>query len=281
MTVTDAKGCNQSKQFSIIRQQALNVTVKTETIADCDIQEVKQKFEAQVTGGVPPYVMHWSSGTVSGANNQFMETSQNGTILLLVTDSVGCTTNYSFNVVVPEFESPEFDVESEQFTIHGAFSIEDPILFTNNSTGNYTSITWNFGDGAVSTEENPIHVYTRPGTYLVTQTIVYPFGCTIVHKMTLEITKGYRLIPPTGFTPNDDGINDYFAPLFSGLDNVEMSVYDSWGEMIYYEKGASLKGWNGKLKNKDAENGNYYFKVTGTTFYGATVTENGAFTLIK
>ncbi len=281
VTVTDAKGCSQSKQFSIIRQQALNVTVKTETIADCDIQEVKQKFEAQVTGGVPPYLMHWSSGTVSGANNQFMETGQNGAILLLVTDSVGCTTNYSFNVVVPEFESPEFDVESEQFTIHGAFSIEDPILFTNNSTGNYTSITWNFGDGAVSTEENPIHVYTRPGTYLVTQTIVYPFGCTIVHKMTLEITKGYRLIPPTGFTPNDDGINDYFAPLFSGLDNVEMSVYDSWGEMIYYEKGASLKGWNGKLKNKDAENGNYYFKVTGTTFYGATVTENGAFTLIK
>jgi len=281
VVVTDAKGCTQNRQFSIIRQQALTIAVKTDTIADCENQEVKQKFEAQVTGGVPPYQMHWSSGTVSGANNQFMETSQNGTIVLLVTDSVGCTDSYTFNVVVPEFDSPEFDVESEQFTIHGAFSIQDPILFINNTTGNYTSITWNFGDGAVSTEENPIHVYTRPGTYVVTQTIVYPFGCTIVHKMTLEITKGYRLIPPNGFTPNGDGINDYFAPLFSGLENVELSVYDTWGEMIYYEKGTSLKGWNGKLKNRDAENGNYYFKVTGTTFYGATVTENGPFTLIK
>jgi len=281
VTVTDAKGCSQNKQFSVIRQQALNVTVKTETIADCDIQEVKQKFEAQVTGGVPPYHMTWSSGTVSGANNQFMETSQNGAILLLVTDSVGCTTNYSFNVDVPEFYSEEFDVTSDYFTIHGEFSIQDPIQFFNNSTGNYSSISWTFGDGGSSLEENPIHIYPRAGTYVVTQTIVYPFGCTIVYKMTLEITKGYRLIPPTGFTPNDDGINDNFAPLFSGLESVELSIYDTWGEMIFYEKGETLKGWNGKLKNRDAENGNYYFKVKGTTFYGETVNEHGAFTLIK
>lgn len=281
VAVTDARGCTQNRQFSVTRQQALEIKVLASTVADCEAQEVRQRFEAQVTGGIPPYTMTWSSGTVSGANNQTMETSQNGTILLYVTDSVGCTEDYSFNVVVPEFESPEFDVDAEHFTVHGVFSIQDPILFINNTTGNYTNITWNFGDGAVSTEENPIHIYTRPGTYLVTQTIVYPFGCTIVHRMTLEITKGYRLIPPTGFTPNNDGINDHFAPLFSGLDNVELSIYDTWGEMIYYEKGASLKGWDGKLKNKDAENGNYYFKIIGTTFYGVRVTENAPFTLIK
>ena len=281
VTVTDARGCTQSRTFSVIRPQVLTINVITDTFADCDAQLVKQRFEARISGGVPPYTLAWSSGTVSGANNQFMETSQNGTVILRVTDSAGCIDQYSFNVDVPQFESPEFDVESEQFTVYGAFSVQDPILFTNNSTGDYTSITWNFGDGAVSTEENPIHVYTRPGTYLVTQTIVYPFGCTIVHKMTLEITKGYRLIPPTGFTPNGDGINDHFAPLFSGLENVEFSIYDTWGAMIYYEKGNSLKGWDGNLKNKPAENGNYYFKVAGTTFYGAIVTENGPFTLIK
>jgi len=281
VTVTDARGCIQGRMFSVIRPQVLNINVITDTFADCDAQLVKQRFEARISGGLPPYTLVWSSGTVSGANNQFMETSQNGTVILRVTDSAGCTDQYSFNVDVPQFESPEFDVESEQFTVYGAFSIQDPILFTSNSTGNYTSITWNFGDGAVSTEENPIHTYTRPGTYVVTQTIVYPFGCTIVHKMTLEITKGYRLIPPTGFTPNGDGINDHFAPLFSGLENVELSIYDTWGAMIYSEKGSSLKGWDGNLKNKPAENGNYYFKVTGTTFYGTTVTENGPFTLIK
>lgn len=41
------------------------------------------------------------------------------------------------------------------------------VQFTNTSIGG-TSFSWNFGDGDFSTEENPLHEYTDPGSYTVT-----------------------------------------------------------------------------------------------------------------
>lgn len=40
--------------------------------------------------------------------------------------------------------------------------------FTNTSSGEYTSLLWDFGDGATSTEPTPTHTYAAPGDYLVT-----------------------------------------------------------------------------------------------------------------
>ncbi|WP_298666458.1 PKD domain-containing protein [uncultured Methanofollis sp.] len=42
--------------------------------------------------------------------------------------------------------------------------------FTDLSTGIPTSWSWDFGDGATSTEQNPVHTYTEAGTYTITLT---------------------------------------------------------------------------------------------------------------
>ena len=41
------------------------------------------------------------------------------------------------------------------------------VNFTDQSTGDITSWSWDFGDGATSTEQNPSHTYTDAGTYTV------------------------------------------------------------------------------------------------------------------
>ena len=281
VTVTDSRGCSQTASYSINRQPPIGIAVETETIADCDAEDVKQIFEAQVTGGVPPYQLNWSSGIVSGPNNEFMETNQSGTVILNVIDNLGCTANYTFNVDVPNIGDTSFTQDSFAFNAFGTYSINDPIQFTNTSTGDYESLVWNFGDGILSSEENPIHIYTREGSYVVTLTVVYPFGCTYVHTITLLVDKGYKMIMPTGFTPNGDTINDTFTPVFIGMKSIELSIYDTWGEMIYFEKGESIRGWDGQIKARDAENGNYFFKVIAIPFYGGEVKQDGPFTLIK
>src|SRR5690606_2903716 len=161
------------------------------------------------------------------------------------------------------------------------YSIQDPIQFINEATGDYESIVWNFGDGNFSSEENPIHTYTQEGSYVVTQTVTYAFGCVYEHVITLEIEKGYSLIFPNAFTPNEDSLNDYFLPKYIGLQTMKLNIYDTWGSLIYSESGNTLKGWDGKLKGNYAENGNYYYTFTGKTFYGRELTREGAFTYIK
>lgn len=281
VTVTDARGCVQTATYVVNRQPPIVITIDTQTIADCEALDIKQVFEAQVSGGIPPYQLNWSSGTVSGANNELMETNQSGAVLLEVTDSLGCTANYSFNVDVPNIGATSFTQDSFAFNAFGTYSINDPIQFTNTSTGDYESLVWNFGDGILSSEENPIHIYTGEGSYVVTLTVVYSFGCSYVHTITLLIDKGYKMMMPNGFTPNGDNINDTFTPVFLGMTSIEMSIYDTWGEMIYFEKGESIRGWDGQIKGRDAENGNYFFKVIAIPFYGGEVQQDGPFTLIK
>jgi len=281
VTVTDARGCVKTAQYSINRPPPIVIGVTTKTDVNCDTKEVKQNFTAQVSGGLPPYQLSWSSGAVSGANNEIMSTSQNGTIVLNVTDALGCKANYSFNVAIPKLGNPSFTTNSYGFTTYGFYSIEDPVQFTNTATDGFIAVSWDFGDGSLSDEINPVHIFKKEGSYIITQRVTYPLGCAYNYTLKLEIKKGYNLISPNAFTPNNDGVNDYFAPVFKGLTTIVFDVYDTWGGLIYSETGETIKGWDGKIKDQNAENGNYYFKVTAKTFYGATIKDQGAFVLIK
>lgn len=140
---------------------------------------------------------------------------------------------------------------------------------------------WDFGDGTTSIEIDPLHTFVNSKDYVITQTVTYPYRCVYVKKITINIEKGYVLVVPTAFTPNSDSINDTLKPVTKGLKNIRLDIYDTWGAMIYSEKGDVIKGWDGKIKNANAENGNYYSKVSGETFYGTTVNENSPFILIK
>ena len=279
--VTDARGCSEQAQYSINRQPPIVIGIETKTDFNCETKYVKQTFLAQVSGGFPPYQLVWSSGTVSGANNEIMNTTQNGTTILDVTDNLGCTSSYSFNVKNPVLGNPDFTTNSIGFSTYGIYSIIDPIQFTNTATGDFINIAWDFGDGSVSNEVNPIHSFVKEGIYVVNQTVTYPFGCIYTHIITLTVDKGYELMSPNGFTPNGDGINETFKPAFLGMKSIQLDVYDTWGELVYSETGETLQGWDGKVKGKESENGNYYYKVKATTFYGTIISKDGPFTLIK
>lgn len=281
VTVTDANGCKKSESWKITRFEQLTPTIEVLTDFNCETKYVHQTFVGHVEGGIPPYNLSWSDGVVSGANNEIMNTENNGLIIFTVTDSFGCTANVPYNVNTPVLGKSNFSTSSYGKDVYDLYSIYDPVLFTNLATGDFTKISWDFGDGNFSDEESPKHIYTREGTYNIKQTVTYPFGCQYDFSMTLIVEKGYSLMVPNAFTPNNDGVNDSFAPMFLGLVNITLDVYDTWGSIVYSESGENIGGWKGQIKDLEAENGNYYFKLTAKTFYNHTITEKGAFTLIK
>jgi hypothetical protein len=60
-----------------------------------------------------------------------------------------------------------------------------------------------------------------------------------------------------------------------------MSIYDTWGSLLYHEKSDKIKGWNGTLEGKEVENGNYIMVVKAMVFHGLVLKLNGPVTLIK
>jgi len=52
------------------------------------------------------------------------------------------------------------------------------VQFTNTSSANIASFDWNFGDGTGSTNENPTHLYSAVGNYIVSLAVTSMDGCT-------------------------------------------------------------------------------------------------------
>ncbi len=57
------------------------------------------------------------------------------------------------------------------------------VQFADFSLGNVETWLWNFGDGATSSNPNPAHVYTTPGTYAVSLTVTGPAGVGTENKV--------------------------------------------------------------------------------------------------
>ncbi len=281
VTVTDANGCTETESFEVKRFEPLEAPFEVITNFNCDTKEVDQTFIANVKGGIPPYQLSWSSGTITGENNEIMNTETNGLVILTVTDSFGCVKDFSIQVATPVIDGSSFTVDSFGFSTYDLYSIYDPIQFTNTAIGDFINISWDFGDGNLSSEIDPEHTYTKEGTYTVKQTVTYPFGCKYTSETTLVVEKGYSLVMPNAFTPNGDNLNDYFFPVFIGLNDMTLNIYDTWGSIIYSESGENIRGWDGKIKNTRAENGNYQFKFIAKTFYGGNIIKEGVLTLIK
>ncbi|MHB0756577.1 PKD domain-containing protein [Polaribacter sp. M15] len=283
VTITDANGCEVNRQFSIFRQDPIEIEFIESYITDCDTKTITKKIEAKTSGGFLPHTLTWASGTVSGVNNEIMTTNQTGAYVLTVTDDSGCVQTKSILIdEIPTIGDPDFRYNAFALDNYAYLSVDDPIQFTNLSSGNFTKLTWNFGDDSLPVnDENPIHTYNTVGKYVVTLTAEYESGCTYTLTRTIDITIGYKLVNPTAFTPNGDGYNETIRPNFTGFTEIEMNIYNTWGVLVYFEKGTSLKGWNGFIKDTPAENGNYIMVVNGITFHNKNITTSTPVTLLK
>jgi len=282
VTVTDSEGCTAiSQSFNIFRQDDLTVELDTEIVPFCENNLVTQENRITISGGLGPYTVNWSGGSVSINDNTFMTAYQNGLYNVLVTDQYGCQVSTDILIDFDELGEASFDYDSNG-NIDCGVSIFNELSFVNTSSGDYTSVIWDFGDGsALVTGEIVTHQYLNSGAYTVTQTVEYNYGCVEVNTVEIEITDGYDIVLPNAFSPNGDGMNDTIRPVYACVNNIEMSIYDTFGSLIYYENNLELNGWDGSLNGKLAENGNYLIVVKGTTIYNEEINLRGVFVLLR
>ncbi len=92
------------------------------------------------------------------------------------------------------------------------------VTFINQSIGNLTNYTWDFGDGSTSVEMYPVHKYAAAGDYIVTLKAFANDSLADIYEMMIGV----------GYSGTDSTPNAYFIPVFDGL-NVsffEISPYN-------------------------------------------------------
>ncbi len=70
---------------------------------------------------------------------------------------------------------------------------------------------------------------------------------------------------PNSFSPDGDNLNDTFFPISSSLTEWEFSIFNMWGEQLFYTANTTL-GWDGKYKNENCPNGKYVWQLTYTVW---------------
>jgi len=149
---------------------------------------------------------------------------------------------------------------------------EANVIFLNNSIYDNVSkrCEWHFGDGNTEKNCDPQleHIYTEAGCfepYLVVMNRDLP-ECrdTAFLDACIPIDKASDIIVPNVFSPNGDGINDFFQVKAQTLSTFSGIIVNRWGRNVFewtnwqdYEA-----GWDGKLNGgTEASPGVYYFII--------------------
>lgn len=98
--------------------------------------------------------------------------------------------------------------------------------------------------------QNPTATPIDSVTYQVT--VEDEYGCTATTTVTIDVFVKPFVAVPTGFSPNGDGINDFFKAISREVTALELMVFSRWGEKMYETKEINHQGWNGLLPNGEA-----------------------------
>jgi len=159
-----------------------------------------------------------------------------------------------------------------------------PFISFNNSTDKANTWNWNFGDGGTSTDKNPNHTYRNKGQYLITLTAKSIEGCENRINKDIFVSEDFNLLAPNSFTPNGDGLNDFFLPTALNRLNgtFTMAIYSQTEGLIYETKNIDQPwdGSNQKMGTKCKE-GSYVWVVKLKTEEGKIEQYKGAILLLK
>ncbi len=280
MTVTFSDGCSPSQQANL---SVINNPVPV------------VNFSPWVTSGCAPLTVDFvdSSIAVSGATYAWTlgdGTSSNTTnfthvypnpgvydISLTVTTPANCTSSLALPHVVEVFPLPEANFATSSEVVE----YEYPFIDFSNFSSDADYWHWDFGDGSTDTGTfSPTHQYRDTGYYNIQLAVMNDHGCVDTVYGRIYVRPEWSIFIPNNFTPNGDGINDYFNALGTNIIEYDMWILDRWGGKIYHSESMS-QSWNGTYYNNGTlcQTDVYVYKIKARDIHGKMHTFIGHVTL--
>ncbi len=132
---------------------------------------------------------------------------------------------------------------------------------------------WNTGD------TTPVISVRHPGMYTASVLIN---GCS--GNDSVVVQKDCYLDIPNAFTPDGDGLNDYFLPrsdLSESIAAFTMQVYDRWGNLLFSTSSIDGRGWDGRFNGEKQQQGVYVYIIEVSFEGGRKEYHQGNITLIR
>ncbi|MCB0754709.1 MAG: gliding motility-associated C-terminal domain-containing protein [Flavobacteriales bacterium] len=209
----------------------------------------------------PNYVYEWNTSPPSFDATIFADVGLSYEVTITDLHNGNCT--FDTLITIPAF--PNVTAHFTPNPNGNCLLESDPIAeFIDLSQGAATG-TWDFGDG---TQEDyvfgqyPVHEYADTGTYTVTLYVENADAtCTDEYEFDVCVQPEFKLWIPNAFTPDGDGLNDYFEIVSSGIVEFELLISSSWGHKIYRMTSIDDPPWDGTYKGNPVQQDRYIYEV--------------------
>lgn len=262
MSLTDAKNCNVKDTFNIASSVDAQIAL---AMGPDTCAQGRGKVQVQVLSGNGPYNYFWTPGGL-GTNISRGLTGE-AWYNVSVQDAVGCTDTASVFVPVVGLISVSLGPDRELCLDETPVTLSVPA---------FQQIVWQDG----STGQN--YAVHASGTYSVS--VMNNYGCEAHDAMmVINLCEGWMMLP-NAFSPNGDGLDDTYGPIFSNAANLiqyRMEIYNRWGQRVYFTADANAP-WDGRFNGQDQEIGSYMYMIIYR--FGLDTTDRflkGDFTIIR
>ena len=184
-----------------------------------------------------------------------------GDYVVELLDGNGCLTSVEVEVPFTQPANVEFIYGPEVVCFPGAV-----VDFQDMTQDVILSRRWDFGDGQsdikpggnAQVNAQAQHAYLSSGMFEVGLTVQNGAGCVSTDWVDVEVIDGMLIFVPSAFSPNNDGINDGFGPVMTGVESFNMVIYDRWGRPVF-ETDDEDWWWNGSPSNEGLSHMNELF----------------------
>jgi len=229
------------------------------------------------TPGIGPFSYLWRFGDGTTSTSAFPEHVYTRAgfyeVTLILTDVIGCSGQVSEKDFIEVLlrAIPVINVVPRVTT----FSSPNVTLIS--QTLNADSLIWDLGPLGVFTGDTIIVTLPDTGYYPFEYTVETVDGCEVSLKDRMQMIEDFNIFVPNGFSPNDDGLNDIFVPICSGISSkgYQFMVFNRWGEEVFSSTKLG-EGWDGN----NAHLGVYTWKIIGRSLLGDDKILTGHVTLL-
>ena len=263
------------------RTDSIKIKVNPSPVADAgtDISVCFGKiYQLNGSGGI---AYQWSPSTyfttASNIASPSVKAKNNITYFLTVTNAFGC------NSITPDA------VDVKVIPVVKIFAGNDTIAAINQpiqlkvvetSIAGVTQYSWSpatfLNNAAIAT---PVAILPFDQHYIITGTT--PEGCEGYDDILIKVYKGPEIYVPSGFTPNNDGLNDLLKAIPVGIKEFRyFRIYNRWGQMIFSTRNPSV-GWDGKINGTEQPTGTFVWMAEAVDYKGNLVSRKGVVTIVR
>ena len=278
--VADAAGCSAETTATLTEPEAMileNTVINPSCFGDGDGSITLESIQ----GGTPPFEYSFDgeffqsvTGIPFTLNNLF-----GGNYTLHIQDANDCKTELEVDIPNP----PQLIVdlgEDVEIRLGDSTALDAFVNF------DVAGLVWTPTDDL----SDPQNLKTFASPYFTTEyrlEVSDENGCTVTDAITVFVDRFLIAFSPTAFSPNGDGINDYFT-LFgdSSVELIEeLLIFDRWGNKLFVATEIPVNeeslGWDGKFQGKPMNVGVYVYYAVLRFVDGRTQVFKGDITLVK